>query len=397
MTKDDYAKAIISEGQRRGISPRGIQIALSVALVESGMRNYANRYIPASLLIPHDAVGADHDSLGLFQQRCPLWGPPEVLMDPAKSAGLFYDRLATMDYNDLRREPGSFAADIQRPAAEYRGRYQARFGDAATLYNQLAGDTPAYMIPRRNADFWWGIAMPRDGKPYGYGGPWIEDDVNVTTDCSGLVSNCLEALVRGPEGFTWGREPYSTESWRVLDYGQIGPFGTICVRSPKDIPKDAAVGIGLHHGGGGPDSHMGCTVFDPVRGQINVESSGDYGQRIGGPARGLYLPDGHTFWSYWNDWAYLPGPIEGEDDLLMSDQPYESLSPYKRAGDPSHTLAEYIRYTDGSVHALVVEFGAITLEDPACVELVQEAADRGVPRALRALEKIKQLRGHPQT
>lgn len=168
------------------------------------------------------------------------------------------------------------------------------------------------MISRRNADFWWSIATPRDRKRYGYGGPWNRDDVNVTTDCSGLVSNCLEALTRGPEGFDWDREPYSTESWRALDYGQVGPFGSICVRTPADIPADAAVAIGLHHGGGGRNSHMGCTVFDPDFGQTNVESSGDYGQRIGGPARGLYLPDGKTVWDYWNDYAYLPGPIESE-------------------------------------------------------------------------------------
>ncbi|AMQ66969.1 lysin A amidase domain [Mycobacterium phage Bipper] len=163
------------------------------------------------------------------------------------------------------------------------------------------------MITRRNADFWWSIAWPRDRKRYGYGGPWDQFDVNVSTDCSGLVSNCLEALVRGPDGFDWDREPYSTESWRVVDYGQIGPFGTICVRRPQDIPADAAVAIGCVHGAGaGPNSHMACTVFDPMYGPINVESSGTYGQRIGGPARGYNDP-------MFKDWHYLPGPIEGQD------------------------------------------------------------------------------------
>lgn len=166
------------------------------------------------------------------------------------------------------------------------------------------------MIPRANADFWWEIMSARSPREYGYGGPWHRDDTYVTTDCSGLVANCLEALTRGREGFDWDREPFSTESWRVLDYGQAGPFGSICVKSPADIPPDAAVGIGLHHGGGGPESHMGCTVFDPDWGQTNCESSGDYGQRMGGPARGLFLPDGKTVWRYWNDYAYLPGPIE---------------------------------------------------------------------------------------
>jgi hypothetical protein len=36
---------------------------------ESQFRNYANKIVPSSLAIPHDAVGEDHDSLGVLQQR----------------------------------------------------------------------------------------------------------------------------------------------------------------------------------------------------------------------------------------------------------------------------------------------------------------------------------------
>lgn len=139
---DGYAVEIIAEGRRRDVTPRGIQIALSVALVESGLKNYANSNVPESMNIPHDAVGTDHDSVGLFQQRCPMWGPAEVLMNPALSAGLFYDRLVKLDYNNTDQPPGDYAADVQRPAAQYRGRYQERMGDAVALYNRLAGTAP---------------------------------------------------------------------------------------------------------------------------------------------------------------------------------------------------------------------------------------------------------------
>ena len=141
-----YAKAVLAEGQRRGITPRGIQIAFSVAFVESGWKMYANAKVPESMHIPHDAVGADHDSVGLFQQRCPMWGPANVLMDPAKSAGLFYDRLVNVNlgaaqspirYDNPARLPGDFAAEVQRPAKEYRGRYQERMGHAVALYTRL--------------------------------------------------------------------------------------------------------------------------------------------------------------------------------------------------------------------------------------------------------------------
>jgi hypothetical protein len=135
---DGYALAIIAEGRRRNITARGIQIALATALVESDLRMYANASVPASMNLPHDAVGSDHDSVGLFQQRCPMWGPAKTLMDPTLSAGLFYDHLARLDYNGAN-SPGSYAQAVQRSAYPYR--YDARFSDAVALYDRLAGTT----------------------------------------------------------------------------------------------------------------------------------------------------------------------------------------------------------------------------------------------------------------
>jgi hypothetical protein len=138
-----YARAIIAEGQRRGISERGIEIALATALVESNLTMYANSSVPQSLNMPHEAVGSDHDSVGLFQQRCPMWGPVEILMDATQSAGLFYDKLVNLeddngnhdDYNDTSESPGFYAYRVQRCAEEYAYRYDERFDDAVALYN----------------------------------------------------------------------------------------------------------------------------------------------------------------------------------------------------------------------------------------------------------------------
>lgn len=133
---DRYALDIIAEGRRRGITPRGIQIALATALVETNLTMYANSTVRESLDLPHDAVGSDHDSVGLFQQRCPMWGDAETLMDPAKSAGLFYDRLVRSDYNNPTNSPGWYAQNVQRSA--FPGRYDQRFEEAVALYNRLA-------------------------------------------------------------------------------------------------------------------------------------------------------------------------------------------------------------------------------------------------------------------
>lgn len=140
LTKaDQYALAIIDEGRRRGISPRGIQIALATALVESNLKMYANAAVPESLNLPHDDIGSDYDSVGLFQQRCPMWGPAKVLMDPARSAGLFYDNLVRFNYNDDSNSPGYYAQAVQRSA--FPDRYDQRFADAQSLFNRLANTT----------------------------------------------------------------------------------------------------------------------------------------------------------------------------------------------------------------------------------------------------------------
>lgn len=143
-TADRYALAIIAEGKRRGITRRGIEIALSTALVESGLKMYANAKVPESLQLPHDAVGSDAYSVGLFQQQVVRgangwwWGDAKTCMDPALSAGLFYERLVRFDYNSRERSPGWFAAEIQRPAAQYRDRYDQRMTEAQSIYNRLA-------------------------------------------------------------------------------------------------------------------------------------------------------------------------------------------------------------------------------------------------------------------
>lgn len=137
MSKDDYARAIIAEGQRRSITPRGIKIALATALVESDLVMYANNGDPDSLRYPYEKLSYDANSVGLFQQRAPWWGTVADRMDPARSAGLFYTALVRLDYNNEAHSPGSYAQAVQQSA--YPTRYDQRFGDASALYTRLAG------------------------------------------------------------------------------------------------------------------------------------------------------------------------------------------------------------------------------------------------------------------
>jgi len=139
------------------------------------------------------------------------------------------------------------------------------------------------------------IFSDRVGNDYVYGGQWNPGDTSVGTDCSGLVVHILDAVVNGA-AMTWTRHGMTTESWRPIEVGQAGPFGTICVASPNDFPADAVVKVALHHGpGGGVASHMWCE-FDGVR----AESNGSDGCVTGNQAMSVYDT------GYANDWAYLP-------------------------------------------------------------------------------------------
>jgi endonuclease/exonuclease/phosphatase family metal-dependent hydrolase len=136
-----HAATIIAEGRRRDLSAQGIVIALAVALQESRLRIYANdglgddlapeqRGIAASLRIPHEAIGTDHGSLGIFQQQWPWWGSMRDLMDPATSAGLFYAALG--------RVPGWEAMTVSAAAqAVQRSAYPDAYADDEPLARRL--------------------------------------------------------------------------------------------------------------------------------------------------------------------------------------------------------------------------------------------------------------------
>jgi N-acetyl-anhydromuramyl-L-alanine amidase AmpD len=161
---DDYARAIIKEGQQERdgedqalnhpvITERGIKIALATALVESNMRMYANAAVPDSMNIPHDAVGSDGYSVGLFQQQVVdsgngwWWGDAATCMDPALSAALFYHRLARLDYNNsTAHPPGWYAQQVQQSA--YPDRYDQRFDEATRLYVRLVLPTHGIALAR---------------------------------------------------------------------------------------------------------------------------------------------------------------------------------------------------------------------------------------------------------
>ncbi|MGC5028654.1 hypothetical protein [Micromonospora sp. DT229] len=90
----DNAKAIVDVGVEMKIPRKGLVVAVATAMQESTLLNYASGVLPESQNHPHQAIGWDHDSVGLFQQRPSSgWGSVRDLMRPAYAARAFYKAL----------------------------------------------------------------------------------------------------------------------------------------------------------------------------------------------------------------------------------------------------------------------------------------------------------------
>lgn len=94
--------------------------AIATGLVESNLKNL--KY-------------GDADSQGWRQERMSIYGnhPYGPPTNVAAGARRFYEECKQFDHG---QSPGELAADVQRPAAQYRGRYGERMSDAKALLDQ---------------------------------------------------------------------------------------------------------------------------------------------------------------------------------------------------------------------------------------------------------------------
>lgn len=110
------------------------ELPVMAGLVESGLRNL--NY-------------GDADSVGFFQMRTSIWNAgkykgylknPELQMrwflDQAASVRASYIKNGKGDPAQSTSKYGVWIADIERPAEQYRGRYQLRLKDAQSLISQ---------------------------------------------------------------------------------------------------------------------------------------------------------------------------------------------------------------------------------------------------------------------
>ena len=127
-SKDEIAKWLAKQADKHGLPP---ELPVMASLVESGVKNL--NY-------------GDADSVGFFQMRVGIWnqgaykGYPSTPSCRRSGSSTRRSRsrssaIASGDA-DFGKDPskwGEWIADIERPAEQYRGRYQLRLREARGL------------------------------------------------------------------------------------------------------------------------------------------------------------------------------------------------------------------------------------------------------------------------
>ncbi|KAJ5370183.1 uncharacterized protein N7496_006275 [Penicillium cataractarum] len=129
-TQSKHAKEIIAEAKREDLGLHGCSAGIATALVESNILIYANKAVPSSLNYPHDAVGSDHDSVGIFQQRAMYYPDIAADMDAAKSAAQFFKKMKNVS-GWKSMAVGTLCQKVQGSA--YPTRYAERVSEAEKI------------------------------------------------------------------------------------------------------------------------------------------------------------------------------------------------------------------------------------------------------------------------
>lgn len=192
------ANTVIGVGKQLNVSGRGWIVALITARQESTIHNLANSTIPASLLLPHEGVGQDHDSVGIMQQRA-SWGTLAQRMDVATAARLFYLRLLLVPRWD-KLPVGEAAQAVQNSA--FPDAYTKWELLATQLVSQLAGNIPdctpdgGLVTVNGRAGIAVAKAQSNLGTLYQFGGDCSDShssDMSKHCDCSSLVMTAWQS------------------------------------------------------------------------------------------------------------------------------------------------------------------------------------------------------------
>ncbi|MEV4463970.1 peptidase M23 [Micromonospora echinofusca] len=117
----ENAEEIVRTGREMGMPRRALVIAVATAMQESNLYNVASGVLPESREYPHQGIGWDHDSVGLFQQRSSSgWGEVGDLMDPEFATRQFLSALARVPgWQQMRLTDAAQAVQISAYPEHY--------------------------------------------------------------------------------------------------------------------------------------------------------------------------------------------------------------------------------------------------------------------------------------
>lgn len=137
-------------------------------------------------------------------------------------------------------------------------------------------------LQRANVEFAKKVFIDRLGDPYVYGGQYDAFHLATGADCSGSAGIFIGAAIKGANGMSWARQ-FSTETFP-------GPFQGFRQTTQADLVNgNYPIKVCIMHGGGGPDSHMNCSIDGWV-----MESNGDQGTCTTGTGA---IPQSSNYWN----------------------------------------------------------------------------------------------------
>lgn len=265
-------KAVIATGAQMKIPEKGIIIALATAMQESSLRNLANPNVAESMSIPHEGVGHDHLSVGIFQQQ-PWWGTIRDLMTPGVAARKFYDALLkvggwlnmapTVAAQSVQRSafPDAYADDVAAATVFYRNHVRevlATSGAPAPpaavqddngrdVCGALLDPDAAAPLAESRPGTAIGVAAARAaerqiGLPYVWGGGSLDGPTGGGFDCSGLVRYAIYQA-------SGHRIVLPRVTWDMARVGRLVPRnavqpGDLVFLNPEPNPQTGAIGPG---------------------------------------------------------------------------------------------------------------------------------------------------------
>lgn len=211
------AAAIIGAGQAAEVSDQAIIVALMTALQETMLYNLASPAVPESLGYPHDRLGVNAASVGLFQQQHTMgWGPVSDLMQPSIAAHTFFMGRETpgasparglLDYPGWESmHPGVAAQVVQKSA--HPDAY-IKWEQAATqILSQVTGTAPVPLACQ-------GPAVPAGEQPDPAEGAQARDENTLDLLIPAAVTR--EGIAAAAEAGVGGAFMYGAADFRSWD------------------------------------------------------------------------------------------------------------------------------------------------------------------------------------